>query len=203
MAFGARGRKRFSSKAVAQHLRQHLGKPFAVLREEATEGVEISIYGFAEVPVEGQVTVATEGVSTYFRENGLAGPDGYAQELLMVIDKIYFGEEMLNFFMAVVGVYLAGGSQLDWTEPVRLSSGIPAGKHQRLLLPMPAGVFEEEFSFVKDGPAETNFVMLVPVYENEVDYLIENGALKLYDQFEEQDVDVSNLGRPALTLPSV
>lgn len=200
MARRLRGSGRYGSKAVADHLGIHLGKPFNTMREELIDGVEISLHGYVDVPSEGQVTLVSEGLSTYFRDKGLARSDGYAQEILMVVDRAFFGEEILSFFLASLAVYASRGELLAWDEPIRISSPVPVGDRQPFILPMPAALFEDEFSFVRDGSAETNFVMLVPIYAEEAAYLEVHDPESFYDRVAEQDVDLSNLGRGPMRL---
>lgn len=113
----------------------------------------------------------------------------------MVVDRAYFGEAFLDFFMAVLATYTRHGELLTWEEPIRLASPVPLGKRLPVLLAMPAAVFDSEFSFARDGGSETNVVMLVPVHTGEADYLLSHGPEELYEQFEDQDVDVSDLDR--------
>lgn len=194
--------RRFTSDRVRSHLRVQLGEPFSTLVEEVAEGVEVAVHGFADVPFDDQVTLVTEGIGEYFRGQGFNGSSGYAQELVFVVDKKYFGQAVLDFFIAAVSVYVDQGALLSWDEPIRLSATVPGEAQFRYLLPTPSAVFDEEFQHVDDHGGPTNFCMLVPVYESEANFVLKNGPTRLYERFEEDDVDVSDLGREMLGLSS-
>jgi hypothetical protein len=88
------------------------------------------------------VTLATDGLATFARERGFAGPDGFAQELLMVVGGGYLNDGFLEFFSKLAVVYADAKELLEWHEPIRLSSAIPGSAGMRYLLPAPTAVFE-------------------------------------------------------------
>ncbi|KKK04635.1 suppressor of fused domain protein [Micromonospora sp. HK10] len=192
------GRPTAASGEVDRHLRRFLGTPFSTLDEELPDGAPIRLHGFAEVPFDGQVTLATDGLAALARQRGWARPDGYAQELVFVLDGRFMGPELLDFVMSCAVRYAQQARLLAWEEPVRLDLEVPLSTGMRFLLPTPAALFDEDFQFVTAPTGETNFCLLVPAYEVEAEFLAAKGPEQLYDALEEQDVDVSDLRRAPL-----
>lgn len=194
------GRQKAEPQDVESHLRQFLGKPFSTLNEALPDGAVIRLHGFAEVPNDGQVTMVTDGLASLARQHGWARRDGYAQELLFVLDGQFMGPDMLDFVMSCAARYAQQGRLLSWDEPVRLDVDVPSSSGMRFLLPTPAALFEEDFQFATGPTGETNFCLLVPAYEVEADLLASRGPEHLFDVLDEQDVDVSDLRRSALRI---
>ncbi|MET8552937.1 suppressor of fused domain protein [Micromonospora zamorensis] len=194
------GRRRAEPQDVESHLRKFLGKPFSTLEEPLPDGAVIRLHGFAEVPSDGQVTMVTDGLASLARQQCWARRDGYAQELLFVLDGQFVGPDMLDFVMSCAVRYAQQGRLLSWDEPVRLDVDVPSSSGMRFLLPTPAAVFEEDFQFAISPAGETNFCLLVPAYEVEADLLASRGPEHLFDVLEEQDVDISDVRRSALRI---
>ncbi|WP_410809443.1 suppressor of fused domain protein [Micromonospora sp. 067-2] len=192
------GRRKAASQVVESHLRRFLGKPFSTLDEALPDGAVIRLHGFAEVPNDGQLTMVTDGLASLARRRGWARRDGYAQELLFVLDGQFMGPDMVDFVMSCAVRYAQQGRLLSWDEPVRLDVDVPPNSGMRFLLPTPVALFGEDFQFVAGPTGETNFCLLVPAYEVEADLLASRGPEHLYDVLEEQDVDISDLRRSAL-----
>ncbi|MEU3457260.1 hypothetical protein ABZ671_27195 [Micromonospora sp. NPDC006766] len=91
------------------------------------------------------MTLTTDGLAEFARQRAWARPDGYAQELLFVVDGRFMGPELLDFVMSCAVRYAEQGRLLSWEEPVRLDVEVPLSAGMRFLLPTPAALFDEDF----------------------------------------------------------
>lgn len=190
-----RRRRRYGSQQVAEHLRTHLGAPFAVMAEQVARGAEVEIHGFRDAPTPGKVVTATVGLAAYSRHSGCAAGHAGAEELMLVVDQRWFGEQLLDFFVRCVAVHAQAREPLDPDEPIRLSSPVPGTAGLRHLLAIPAAIVTDEFPVVEEPAGTTVLWMLVPVHADEADLVAEHGSDGLYEMFEDQQVDVTDLDR--------
>nr|BFE59112.1 hypothetical protein GCM10020063_036380 [Dactylosporangium thailandense] len=186
------------SAAVRSHLLAHLGEPFADLREKVARGAAVEVSGFAATPWPGQVTLATNGLSTFARARGFAGPDGLADELVMVVGDAFLGDTFLAFFMNLARVYATHAELLGWHEPIRLDRAVPGSDDMRFLLPTPTAMFEESFAFAEEAGGLTVMRYLLPLREFEEARIAGLGVEAFHRYMEQVAPEYWNLRRTAL-----
>lgn len=87
---------------------------------------------------------------------------------------------------------------MEWDTPLRLPSPIPGSDGIEFLLPSPAATFPEEFQFCNEPTGLTNFCLLTPLYVDEANWVLDNGAVGIYEAFVEHAVDVADLRRKSI-----
>ena len=188
--------KRLNSQTLDRHLRLVLGDPFDVMREHGLSGV--NVYGYLDVPAIDEVSLMSTGLSSYARKNGFARTDGYAQELVLTVAKRYFGDPVLQVFTGSLRAFVKQRQLVEWDVPIRLSKAMPGSDDMRFVLPSPAATFDEEFSFCEERTGLTQFCLMIPLHEDEANWVIEFGPSLLYQVFEDREIFTADLQRESI-----
>jgi len=162
-----------------------------------TKGVgSVKVVRFKDQPFEGGVTYVTLGLS----DNVLPMSQGreVRQELVFTAYENFRAEEIASFMLSFCDYILAQRQALLRGDLVGPSIPlIPEVAVNSVYASIPV-VFDERFSTYKGSEPHTVMVWLIPLLEDEANFVKKNGWSQFEDMLEHEDPDLMNLNRSSI-----
>lgn len=180
---------------IIQHLETHLGEISKGWRDKHSKN-RIQVVEFHNQPFDGVVTYITLGLSDVVFS--IAEDKKIRQELVFSSYKRFSSEQIASFLSTFADHLVAKDKGLLRGDVFGPSSSIILGTLLNSVYAAIPVVFDESICVYKETTPPTVLVWIIPIHEEEANFIRTAGWNKFEELMEEEDPDLWDLGRTSL-----
>jgi hypothetical protein len=186
------------ARQLEQHLTRLLGPPSrltAARDPDSNRKSKFALALFDDVPAEGAFTLVSSGISEY----ELRGGDERArEEVLLCAWNKYRDESLDQTFFSLGDIIIDTGTIVHPGLLYELPRPVSDGTVMNHLFAYPPTYFDQALASLKAGGSTIDLVWLIPIHEEEADFIEERGPEKFVDLLGEHDPDLLDLRRKSI-----
>lgn len=181
---------------IVKHLERFLGPIENGWKDNDQQFSEIQIISFKNTPFESTYSFATLGVSNHVLN--LSTSKRVRQELLFASYDLDFENNIVSLLFSVSESIVQSHKALFRGQVVKIPpEAVQIFGFDGLYCSIPV-FYDEDFYTYNESEPPTVFVMLIPIYNAEINYINVNGWEKFEDLMEEKDPDLFSFNRTSL-----
>jgi Suppressor of fused protein (SUFU) len=190
-----------SKRKTADYVCDYFGKkPEKAVVLDLSKDIEVHLLTFENYPYEGCTTLITNGLHELDNEYN---PNSRQELIFMYEPKTYESyNEIVNMAEQYTELYFVGECNSIHTamKAIDVKSNILIENHFRGFYATYPGYLPEGFSPFSDGQLEIQFVLIVPVFLDELGFIEANGYKAIDDLIVELDPNLCDLSRKSILL---